>query len=195
MNMATITRDNLLTLEAYARERKELRARIIPHRRLRSVRLGSHINLQFEDEATLRYQIQEMLRVEKIFEEAGIQEEVDVYGALLPTGSNWKATLLIEYTDEDERKRELARLVNVEDRIWVQVAGHDKVYAVADEDMSRETADKTSAVHFLRFELTPAMVQAVKSGSAVAMGVDHPACTEQTAVPADTLAALAKDLE
>ncbi len=192
--MKTISRDSLMTLEAYSRARKELRAQIIPHRRLRSVNLGTHLNLQFEDEATLRYQIQEMLRVEKIFEEAGILEEIAVYGALLPTGSNWKATLLIEYVDEEERKRELARLVNVEDRIWVQVVGHDKVYAIADEDMDRETADKTSAVHFLRFELTPAMVAAVKSGSAVAMGVDHPNCSEKTDLAADTLAALAKDL-
>lgn len=192
--MATISRDSLLTLEVYARMRKELRAHIMPHRRLRSVHLGEHINLQFEDEATLRYQIQEMLRVEKIFDEAGIREEMEVYGALLPDGTNWKATMLIEYVDEEERKRELARLLNVEDRIWVRVAVHDKVYALADEDMPRETADKTSAVHFLRFELTPGMVAAVKSGAAVSMGVDHPVYTVQTDVPAATLAALAKDL-
>jgi len=192
--MTTIARDSLLTLEAYARARQELRAHIMPHRRLRSVHLGEHINLQFEDEATIRYQIQEMLRVEKIFDEAGILEEMEVYRALLPDGGNWKATMLIEYTDEEERKRELARLLNVEDSIWVHVAGHDKVYAIADEDMSRETADKTSAVHFLRFELSPGTVAAVKSGAAVTMGLDHPAYTAQTDLPAATLAALAKDL-
>jgi len=194
MTMMTIARDSLLTLEAYAKARKELRAHIMPHRRLRSVHLGEHINLQFEDEATLRYQIQEMLRVEKIFDEAGIRDELEVYRALLPDGSNWKATMLVEYTDEEERKRELARLLDVEDRIWVRVAGHDKVYALADEDMSRETAEKTSAVHFLRFELAPAMAAAVKSGAAVTMGVDHPAYSAETDVPAATLAALAKDL-
>lgn len=145
-----ISRESLLSLESYAKLRPQLRAEIIPHRRLRSVHLGEHLTIQFEDEKTLRYQIQEMLRVEKTFEEAGIQDELDVYNPLLPTGSNWKATLLIEYPDVEQRKRELARLIGVEDRIYVQVQGFAPVYAIADEDLERETAEKTSAVHFVR---------------------------------------------
>ena len=192
--MTTIARDSLMSLETYARERPQLRARIIPHRRLRSVNLGEHINLQFEDEQTVRYQIQEMLRIEKIFEEAGIQEEISVYGPLVPNGSNWKATMLIEYPDEAQRRVELARLTNIENKLWVSVAGHDKVYAIADEDLERSTEDKTSAVHFLRFELTPAMIASAKSGKAVSMGVDHPNYAVDLVVPEPTRAALVADL-
>ncbi|MBI3525344.1 MAG: DUF3501 family protein [Betaproteobacteria bacterium] len=192
--MSKITRDSLMSLEAYARERPALRAKIIPHRRLRSVALGEHINLLFEDEQTVRYQIQEMLRIEKIFEEQGIQDEISVYGPLVPDGANWKATMLIEYPDEAQRRVELARLLNVEDKIWVRVAGHDKVFAIADEDLERTTADKTSAVHFLRFELTPAMVAAAKSGQAIGMGVDHPNYTVSLEVPDATRETLVADL-
>ena len=167
--------------------------RIIPIG-LRSVSLGEHINLQFEDEQTVRYQIQEMLRIEKIFEEQGIQDEIGVYGPLVPDGSNWKATMLIEYPDEAQRRVELARLLHVENKIWVRVAGHDKVYAIADEDLERSTADKTSAVHFLRFELSPAMVAAAKSGQALAMGVDHPNYSVSMEVPEPTRLALVADL-
>ena len=192
--MPKITRDSIMPLETYARERPRLRAGIITHRRLRSVNLGEHLNLQFEDEQTVRYQIQEMLRIEKIFEEAGIQEEISVYGPLVPDGRNWKATLLIEYPDEAERRVELARLTHIENRIWVSVAGCDKVYAIADEDLDRTTDDKTSAVHFLRFELTPAMVAAAKSGKAVSMGVDHANYRVSIEVPAPTREALVADL-
>ena len=192
--MTKITRDSLMPLETYARERVQLRSRIIAHRRLRSVNLGEHLNLQFEDEETVRYQIQEMLRIEKIFEEAGIQEEISVYGPLVPDGANWKATLLIEYPDEAQRRVELARLTDIENLVWVRVAGCDKVFAIADEDLERSTEEKTSAVHFLRFELTPAMIAAAKSGLALSIGVDHPNYRVNLEVPAPTRKALIADL-
>jgi hypothetical protein len=189
-----ITADSLMTLEAYSKWRKAHKAEIIAHRKLRSVQLGEHINVQFESELTMRYQIQEMLRVEKIFEEEGIQQEVDSYAPLVPDGSNWKATMLIEYPDINERKRELARLIGVEDRMFVEVEGHERVYALADEDMDRENEEKTSAVHFLRFEFTPAMRGAVKAGAAVKLGCDHTNYPAHVAIAAETLASLAGDL-
>ena len=192
--MTKITRDSLMSLETYARERGQLRSRIISHRRLRSVNLGEHLNLQFEDEETVRYQIQEMLRIEKIFEEAGIQEEISVYGPLVPDGTNWKATLLVEYPDEAQRRIELARLTDIENLVWVRVAGCDKVFAIADEDLERSTEEKTSAVHFLRFELTPGMIAAAKSGLAVSIGVDHPNYTASLEVAVPTREALVADL-
>jgi hypothetical protein len=149
----SITRDSLMTLEAYAKARKDIKAQIIPHRRLRSVALGEHITVQFEDEKTIRYQIQEMLRVEKIFDEDGINHEIEAYTPLVPDGTNWKATMLIEYPDPHERKRELARLIGIEDRMFVEVEGHARVHAIADEDLPRENDEKTSSVHFIRFEL------------------------------------------
>jgi hypothetical protein len=173
--MATITRDSLMTLERYAKERPQFRARVMEHKKNRTVPLGEHVVLIFEDELTIRYQIQEMLRVERIFEEEDIQGELDAYTPLIPDGANWKATMMIEYPDVEERRRMLARLIGIEDRVWVQVAGHDRVCAIADEDLERETAEKTSSVHFLRFELAPAMVSALKAGAAVTMGIDHPA--------------------
>lgn len=188
-----ISRESLLSLESYAKRRPQLRAEIIPHRRLRSVHLGEHLTIQFEDEQTLRYQIQEMLRVEKTFEEAGIQAELDVYNPLLPTGSNWKATLLIEYPEVEQRKRELARLIGVEDRIYVQVQGFAPVYAIADEDLDRETAEKTSAVHFVRFEFSPDQISAIRDGAPVQFGCDHPHYAQSMMLAADTLAALKKD--
>lgn len=191
---AKITRDSLMTLEAYARARKDMKARVIAHRRLRSVTLGDHMTLQFEDETTIRYQIQEMLRVEKIFEEDGIQGELDAYLPLVPDGSNWKATLLLEYPDVEQRRLALGRLIGVEDRVYVQVADHDRVYAIADEDLERERADKTSSVHFLRFELTPAMRAAVLDGAAVRIGVDHPHYAVEDAMVPATREALAEDL-
>jgi len=169
-----ITRDSLLTLEAYARERPAFRARAIEHKKARSVRVAEHVTLLFEDELTVRYQIQEMLRIEKTFEEAGIQEELEVYNPLVPDGSNWKATMLIEYEDVEERKRALARLRGIENNVWVRVEGEKPVYAIANEDLDRTHPDKTASVHFLRFELTPGMVSALKSGAALAIGVDHP---------------------
>jgi hypothetical protein len=173
--MTTITRDSLMSLERYARERPQFRARVMEHKKNRTVPLGEHVVLIFEDELTIRYQIQEMLRVERIFEEEDIQSELDAYTPLIPDGANWKATMMIEYPDAEERRRMLAKLIGVEDRVWVQVAGHDRVYAIADEDLERETAEKTSSVHFLRFELAAPMVSALKAGAAIAMGVDHPA--------------------
>ena len=139
----TITRDSLMTLEAYSRFRKTEKGSIVAHRRLRSVRLGEHLNLQFEDERTIRHQIQEMLRIEKIFEDEGIQAEIDAYAPLVPDGRNWKATLLIEYPDPNERRRELARLIGVEDRLFVEIEGQARVYAIADEDLDRENDEKT----------------------------------------------------
>ena len=195
MNMnATITRDSLMSLEAYSKYRKENKPAIMAHRKLRSVRLGENLNLQFESETTLRYQIQEMLRIEKVFEEEGIQQELDAYVPLLPTGHNWKGTLLLEYPDVNERKRELARLIGIEDRLFVEVEGHARVYAIADEDMERENDVKTSAVHFVRFELNAAMRAAVKAGAGVKLGCDHTNYPAHTSIAPETLASLAGDL-
>jgi hypothetical protein len=191
----TITRDSLMTLEAYAKHRKEHKPRIIAHRRLRSVALGEHMTVQFEDEASVRYQIQEMLRIEKIFEEDAIQHEIDTYAPLVPDGSNWKATLLIEYPDPHERKRELARLIGVEDRLFVEVEGQPRVYAIADEDLERENEEKTSSVHFVRFELPPAARDAVRAGASVKLGCDHTNYPLHVRITPETLASLAGDLK
>ena len=172
--MPQIARESLLSLEAYARSRSEIRARAIDHKRQRTVHLGEHITLLFEDELTIRYQIQEMLRIEKTFEERGIQEELDAYVPLIPDGTNLKATMMIEYEDPTLRKIELARLKGVESRVYVEVDGSSRVYAVADEDLPRENEEKTSSVHFLRFEFEPAMIRAFRQGAAVALGIDHP---------------------
>ena len=193
--MPAITRDSLLTLEAYAKVRGEFRAKVLAHKRNRGVQLGAHVTLLFEDELTIRYQVQEMLRIEKTFEESGIEDELAAYNPLVPDGSNFKATMLIEYEGVEERKAALARLIGIEDRVWVQAEGCPRVYAIADEDMPRETADKTSAVHFLRFELSPEMVAALKYGVALAVGVDHPEYTAAVpALPTQTRAALVADL-
>jgi hypothetical protein len=193
--MPQITRDSLMTLEAYAKSRKDFRAQVIAHKKDRTVHLGGHVTLIFEDELTIRYQIQEMLRVEKIFEEAGIQEELDAYNPLVPDGRNFKATMMIEYEDVEERRVALAQLKGVEDRTWVQVAGFDRVFAIADEDLERETDEKTSSVHFLRFELTPRMAEMLKSGAALSMGIDHPAyATAIDPLPEPVRDALARDL-
>jgi len=189
-----ITAGNLMTLEAYSKYRKANKAAVMAHRRLRSVRLGEHINVQFESETSIRYQIQEMLRIEKIFEEEGIEQEIEAYAPLVPDGSNWKATVMLEYPDVNERKRELARLIGVEDRLFVEVEGHARVYAIADEDMARENDEKTSAVHFVRFELSPAMCAAVKAGAGVKLGCDHTNYPAHVTIPAETLASLASDL-
>jgi hypothetical protein len=189
-----IRRESLMSLETYARERSGFRAKVLEHKRNRTVQLGGHITLQFEDELTIRYQIQEMLRIEKIFEEEGIQQEIDAYAPLVPDGGNWKATLLLEYPDPNERKRELARLIGVEDRTFVEVEGQPRVYAIADEDLERENDEKTSSVHFLRFELLPAMREAVRAGAAVKLGCDHTHYPAHVMIQADTLASLAGDL-
>jgi hypothetical protein len=190
----TITRDSLLTLEGYARIRKSSKLEAIAHRRLRSVRLGEHVTLQFEDEHTIKRQIQEMLHIEKIFDEEGINSEIEAYAPLVPDGSNWKATMLIEYPDPHERKRELARLIGVEDRMFVEVEGHPRVYAIADEDLDRENDEKTSAVHFVRFEFNDAQRQAVRAGAAVKLGCDHRNYPAHVVIAPETLASLAGDL-
>ena len=189
-----ITAESLMTLEAYAKARKEIKAQVIPHRRLRSVALGEHINVQFEDEKTIRYQIQEMLRIEKIFEPDGIAHEIEAYAPLVPDGTNWKATMLIEYPDPHERKRELARLIGVEDRLFVEVEGHARVYAIADEDLERENDEKTSSVHFVRFELPAAARAAVRAGASVRLGCDHANYPAHVSITPETLASLAGDL-
>ena len=192
---ARITRDSLMTLETYAHERVAFRTRVLEHKRARTVHLGEHLTLLFEDELTLRYQVQEMLRIEKTFEDTGIQDELDAYNPLVPDGSNFKATMLVEYTDVDERKRALAMLKGIAERVWVQVDGFPRLYAIADEDLPRENDDKTSAVHFLRFELPREMVASLKGGAALGIGVDHPNYTAQIpAVDAATHAALLADL-
>ena len=190
-----ITPDSLMSLEAYSKWRKVHKPEVIAHRKLRSVQLGEHLNLQFESETTIRYQIQEMLRIEKIFEEEGIQSEIEAYAPLVPDGGNWKATMLIEYIDVNERKRELARLIGVEDRMFVEVEGYERVYAIADEDLDRENEQKTSAVHFVRFEFTPAMRAAIKAGAAVKIGCDHTHYPAHVQIAAETLASLAGDLK
>lgn len=189
-----ITPDSLMTLEAYTKYRKTHKDEVLAHRKLRSVHLGDHITLQFESEKTIRYQIQEMLRIEKIFEEEGIQSEIDAYAPLVPDGSNWKATMLIEYPDVNERKRELARLIGVEDRLFIEVEGHERVYAIADEDLDRENDEKTSAVHFVRFELGATMVASVKAGASVRLGCDHTNYPAHMTISPETLASLAADL-
>jgi hypothetical protein len=193
--MPKITRESLMTLEAYAKARKDFRARVLAHKKPRAVHLGAHITLLFEDELTIRYQVQEMLRIEKTFEEAGIQDELDAYNPLVPDGRNFKATMLIEYDDVDERRAALAKMKGIEDRVWVQAEGAPRVYAIADEDLEREDEQKTASVHFLRFELTKEMAEALKYGVALSIGVDHPAYTAAAdPVGSETRAALVKDL-
>ncbi len=194
--MPQITRDSLMSLEYYARARGEFRARVIAHKKDRMLNVGEHVTLIFEDELTIRYQIQEMLRAERIFEVDGIQDELDAYNPLIPDGSNWKATMMIEYPDVEERQRMLARLIGIEDRVWTQVPGQARVYAVADEDLERENAEKTSAVHFLRFELERAMIQSLKKGARLALGIDHPQYrVTMDELPAAVAVSLASDLK
>lgn len=171
--MDKLTRDDLYSLEKYAEVRPQFRADVMKHKRERVVPVGPNVTLHFEDRLTMQYQIQEMLRVERIYEAEGIQDELDAYNPLIPDGSNFKATMMVEFDDVEERKLELARLIGIEDRTWVQVSGFDRVYAIADEDMERDTDEKTSSVHFMRFELTPDMVAAARSGAAISVGVDH----------------------
>lgn len=175
MMAAKLTREDLWSLEDYAGKRPAFRSRVMAHKKNRQVRIGPHATLYFEDRMIMHYQIQEMLRIERIFEKAAIQEELNAYNPLIPDGDNWKATLMVEYPDVDERKVALAKLVGVEDRVWVQASGCDRVFAVADEDLARTTAEKTSSVHFMRFQLAPEMVRAVRKGAAIAIGIDHDA--------------------
>jgi len=195
MNAVKLSRDDLYPLEKYAELRSEFRARVLAHKQNRLVCIGPWATLYFEDRLTMQYQIQEMLRIERIFESAGIQDELDAYNPLIPDGGNWKATFMIEVPDPDERRVVLAKLVGIEDRVWVQVGDAERVFAIADEDMERETADKTSAVHFLRFELTPAMVAAAKQGASINMGIDYPGYQEAITPVAETVrASLVTDL-
>ena len=193
--MTGIARESLLTLEAYAKERPAFRVRVLAHKKARTIHLGDHVTLLFEDELTVRYQVLEMLRIEKTFEEAGIRDELDVYNALVPDGTNLKATMLIEYEDVALRRAALAVLRGVERRAWIAVDGFGRVFAIADEDLERENDEKTSAVHFLRFELDAPMIAALKRGAALGIGIDHAAYT--FAIPAlgdETRAALVADL-
>ncbi len=194
--MAKLNHDMLMTLEAYAKARNTFRAEVMAHKKHRQVHLGDHVTLLFEDALTMQYQVQEMLRLERIFEAELIQDELDVYNPLVPDGSNWKATMMIEYPDAEERQRQLATLTGIENRVWVQASEHDRVYAIADEDMDRTTDDKTSAVHFMRFELTPQMITALKQGAELSMGIDHPGYQNTLdPVPAQIRASLLQDLQ
>jgi Protein of unknown function (DUF3501) len=193
--MDKLTAADLMSLETYARERPAFRARVLEHKRDRKLAVGPNVTWSFEDRLTMQYQVQEMLRAERIFEPEGIREELDAYNPLIPDGGNWKATLLIEFPDVAERQRQLAKLIGLEDRCWVQVRGHGRVFAIADEDLERETAEKTSAVHFLRFELTAAMISSLKGGASLSLGVDHENYRHAVdPVPEAVRAALAADL-
>ena len=189
-----IRRESLLPLEAYARERNAFRARVMAHKKDRTVALGPNVTLLFEDELTIRYQVQEMLRIERIFEEEGIQHELDAYNPLVPDGNNWKATMLIEYPDAEERRVMLAKLKGIERNVWLQIEGAQRVQAIADEDLERENEEKTSSVHFLRFELDPASRARLRDGAALLMGIEHPQYMHSLKVGAPTVAALLKDL-
>jgi hypothetical protein len=189
-----IRRESLLSLEAYAKQRSQFRAKVMEHKKRRTVHLGGNLTLQFEDELTVRYQVQEMLRIERIFEEEGIQHELDAYNPLVPDGGNWKATMMIEYPEPDERRRMLAALKGIERRVWVRVGDLEPVYAIADEDLERENEEKTSSVHFLRFELDTAVRERVRDGVPVRVGVDHPQYRAAVELEPEVCAALASDL-
>ena len=192
--MKKLTREDLFSLEKYSAIRNDFRNKVIAHKKQRRVQIGAHAALYFEDALTMQYQVQEMLRIERIFEAEGIQDELDVYNPLVPDGSNWKATFMVEYDDVEERKKALSRLIGIEKAVWLQVEGHDKVFAIANEDLERGTPDKTSAVHFMRFELTPVMVAAVKLGARITAGIDHPAYHESTVLQPAERNSLAGDL-
>jgi len=190
-----LTRRDLYSLEEYAQRRAGFRQQVMAHKKNRKVHIGPIATLYFEDRLTMLYQIQEMLRAERIFEPEGIQEELDAYNPLIPDGANWKATFMIEVPDPEQRKQVLAQLIGIEDRVWVQVEGFERVYAIADEDLERETEDKTSSVHFLRFELSPEMISALKGGAALSMGIDHPRYDHSVSpVPEEIRQALLADL-
>ena len=192
--MSGIDRSSLMSLETYARERAQFRAKVMAHKKDRTVPLGEHVSLQFEDELTIRYQVQEMLRIERIFEEAGIREELDAYNPLVPDGRNFKATMMVEYPDPDERRKKLEELIGIEDKVWIQVRSCERVWAIADEDLDRATEEKTSAVHFLRFDLSQGMAQALKDGAALAIGIEHPSYAAQVEARAAVRDSLVRDL-
>ena len=186
--------EDLFSLEKYARVRPEFRAKVIAHKKNRQLPIGAHATLYFEDALTMQYQVQEMLRLERMFEPELIQEELDVYNPLIPDGHNWKATFMVEYSDENERRAALAKLIGIEKKVWMQVDGCEKVYPIANEDLDRETEDKTSAEHFMRFELTPPMIAAAKAGAAIRAGIDHDLYRESVTVPQAVRDSLAADL-
>lgn len=192
--MSQLSHKDLYSLEEYARVRPDFRAKVIEHKKDRRVHIGEHASLYFEDAMTMQYQVQEMLRIERIFEEEGIQEELNVYNALIPDGSNWKATFMIEYSDVEERKQALERLLGIERHLYVQVEGFSQVRPIANEDLERETDKKTAAIHFVRFELTPEMVTAVKRGAAIRAGIDHPAYSAEVTIPDNVRQSLVADL-
>ncbi len=193
--MNKLQRDDLMSLEQYAEERAAFRARVIAHKKDRRVDIGPHLRLYFEDRLTIQYQVQEMLRIEKIFEAAAIQEELDAYNPLIPEGSNLKATAMLEYKDVGERREQLARLGGIEDKVWLEVEGCDRVGAIANEDLERSSEEKTSAVHFMRFELTSEMIAALRSGAALRFGVSHDRYTHETTVGEATRKQLLNDLD
>ena len=184
---AKLTRDDLMSLEVYSGERGDFRSKVLAHKRNRRVALGTNAALYFEDRLTMQYQVQEMLRIERIFEAAGIQEELDAYNPLIPDGSNWKATFMVEFPEEEERRAMLKQLLGIEDRVYAQVAGFERVFAIADEDLERADDEKTSAVHFLRFELPGEHVAGLKEGAALNAGIDHPNYTVEIAPVADNI--------
>lgn len=192
--MSKLTREDLYSLEQYSKVRSEFRDKVIAHKANRRLAIGAHATLYFEDSLTMKYQVQEMLRLERIFEAEGIQQELDVYNPLIPDGSNWKATFMVEYEDVGERRAALVRLKGIEKTVWVQAEEHNKIYAICNEDLDRETEDKTSAVHFLRFELTPEMIVAIKRGATVRAGIDHPRYHEEMVLPPPVRSSLAGDL-
>ncbi len=193
--MQKLTREGLMSLEQYAKARNDFRARVMEHKKDRQVHIGPHASLYFEDALTMQYQVQEMLRAERIFESEGIEVEIATYNPLIPDGQNWKATFMIEFADENERQVALARMIGIEGKVWVQIAGFERVWAIADEDLDRTSPEKTSSVHFLRLELSPAMVRAVKSGAVISMGIDHPAYMHAIeALPEATRISLVRDL-
>jgi len=193
--MNPLSHSDLYSLEEYSRVRPEFRARVIAHKKDRRVAIGEHASLYFEDAMTMQYQVQEMLRIERIFEADGIQEELNVYNPLIPDGSNWKATFMIEYSDVEERKQALERLIGIEQHLYVQVVGFSQVRPIANEDLSRETEKKTAAIHFVRFELTPEMVSAVKQGAAIRAGIDHPAYNAEVTISDNVRHSLLADLD
>jgi hypothetical protein len=194
--MSHLSRDDLYSLEEYSQIRPEFRAKVMEHKKNRRLQIGENATLYFEDALTMKYQIQEMLRIEKIFESEGITEELDAYNPLIPDGHNWKATFMMEYPDIEERKAALAQLVGIEDKTWVRVGDFEKVYAIADEDLERDSEEKTSSVHFMRFELSDAMIAAAKSGAAISAGIDHPHYNQSVdPVPDNIRASLVDDLD
>ncbi|MGF1547161.1 MAG: DUF3501 family protein [Thiotrichales bacterium] len=192
--MHKLTREDLMSLEQYAVTRPEFRRTVMAHKKPRNIAVGPSVTLHFEDRLIVQYQIQEMLRVERIFEAAGIEEELDAYNPLIPDGSNWKTTMMVEFPDPDERKIELSRLIGVEDKTYVQVGEHPRSYAIADEDLERENDTKTSSVHFLRFELSPEMIASARTGALIRVGIDHPNYCHEIALAEDSRASLMKDL-